>query len=152
MGPPLYGWLGDRLGPRQALRIALAVQAVAMGALSFSSHSASLSAAALVAGTFPPGIVPLALARIHDLIPHDAFAQNQAWSRATVSFATFQALAGYGYSAVFSASGGQHRTMFVIGTAALIIAVLAEAGVVERTIGRLIPGTPRSRTPKYSAR
>lgn len=152
MGPPLYGWLGDRLGPRQALRIVLTVQAIAMGALSFSGHAAWLGAAALVAGTFPPGIVPLALARIHDLIPHDAFAQNQAWSRATVSFATFQALAGYGYSAVFSASGGQHRTMFVIGTAALIIAVLAEAGVVERTIGRLIPGAPRSRTPICSAR
>lgn len=140
MGPPLYGWLGDRLGPRQALRIVLAVQAVAMGVLSVSHHPAGLGAAALVAGTFPPGIVPLALARIHDLIPHDAFAQNRAWSRATVSFATFQALAGYGYSAVFSASGGQHRTMFAIGTAALVMAVLAEAGAVERTIARMLQG------------
>lgn len=143
MGPPLYGWLGDRLGPRQALRIVLAVQAVAMGVLSVSHHPGWLGAAALVAGTFPPGIVPLALARIHDLIAHDAFAQNQAWSRATVSFATFQALAGYGYSAVFSASGGQHRTMFAIGTAALVIAVLAEAGVVERTIARMLQGSPQ---------
>lgn len=138
MGPPLYGWLGDQLGPRRALRVALAAQSVAMGALSFAHDHAWLGAAALVVGTFPPGIVPLALARIHDLIPRDALAQNQAWSRATVSFATFQALAGYGYSAVFSASGGEHRTMFVIGTAALIIALLAEVGAVERAIARLL--------------
>lgn len=151
MGPPLYGWLGDRLGPRQALRVALAVQSVAMGALSFGHDHAWLGAAALVAGTFPPGIVPLALARIHDLIPHDAFAQNLAWSRATVSFATFQALAGYGYSAVFTASGGQHRTMFVIGTAALIAALLAETGAVERTIGRMLRPVAASRQPCAAA-
>lgn len=138
LGPILYGWLSDRMGARKALRVVLVVQALAMALLTLSQGLAWLGAAALVGGTFPPGIVPLALARIHDLIPHDVLAQNRAWSRATVSFATFQALAGYGYSAVFSASGGQHRTMFAIGTAALIIAVLAESGVVERQIARLL--------------
>lgn len=147
MGPPLYGWLGDRLGPRKALRIVLVVQSIAMGALSVGQSHAWLGAAALMAGTFPPGIVPLALARVHDLIAHDARAQNLAWSRATVSFAAFQALAGYGYSAVFSASGGQHRTMFVIGTAALIAALLAEAGAVERTIARLLQPAGAKRQP-----
>lgn len=138
MGPVVYGWLGDRLGARNALRVVLVAEALAMAVLTLGHDHAWLGAAALMVGTFPPGIVPLALARIHDLIPHDAIAQNRAWSRATVSFATFQALAGYGYSAVFSASGGQHRTMFALGTAALIIAVLAESGVVERQIARLL--------------
>jgi len=138
MGPPLYGWLGDSLGPRPALRAVLAVQAVAMGVLSLANGHAALALATVIIGTFPPGIVPLALARIHRLIPHDALAQNLAWSRATVSFATFQALAGYAYSAVFSASGGHHRTMFLIATLALVGAVLAELGVVETAIGRVI--------------
>ena len=138
MGPPLYGWLGDSLGPRPALRAVLAVQAVAMSVLSLASGHAALAVATVVIGTFPPGIVPLALARVHSLIPHDALAQNRAWSRATVSFATFQALAGYAYSAVFSASGGHHRTMFVIATVALVGAVLGELGVVETAIGRVM--------------
>ena len=106
--------------------------------MGLANGHAALALATVIIGTFPPGIVPLALARIHRLIPHDALAQNLAWSRATVSFATFQALAGYAYSAVFSASGGHHRTMFLIATLALVGAVLAELGVVETAIGRVI--------------
>ena len=126
MGPPLYGWLGDRLGGRVAVRAALAVQALAMGTLGVASGDLALAAATVLIGTFPPGIVPLALARVQELIPHDALAQNRAWSRATVSFATFQALAGYGYSAVFSVTGGQHRVLFAIGAAALLVALMAD--------------------------
>lgn len=136
MGPPLYGWLGDRLGPRSALRLVLAMQAVAMAALTLAHGGALLAAAAFMVGTFPPGIVPLALARIHDLIPHDPLAQNRAWSRATVSFATFQAVAGYAYSAVFSATGGQHRVLFAVGAVALVVALLAELRPIERALGR----------------
>ena len=136
MGPPLYGWLGDRLGPRSALRLVLAMQAVAMAALTLAHGGALLAAAAFMVGTFPPGIVPLALARIHDLIPHDPVAQNRAWSRATVSFATFQAVAGYAYSAVFSATGGQHRMLFAVGAVALVVALLAELRPIERALGR----------------
>jgi len=143
MGPPLYGWLGDALGPRPALRAVLTVQAVAMAVLSLANGHAALAVATVVIGTFPPGIVPLALARVHSLIPHDALAQNRAWSRATVSFATFQALAGYAYSAVFSASGGHHRTMFAIATVALIGAVLGELGIVEAAIGRVMSSRPQ---------
>ncbi|MDX3986035.1 MAG: YbfB/YjiJ family MFS transporter [Achromobacter sp.] len=136
MGPPLYGWLGDRLGPRSALRLVLAMQAVAMAALTLAHGGGLLAAAAFMVGTFPPGIVPLALARIHDLIPHDPVAQNRAWSRATVSFATFQAVAGYAYSAVFSATGGQHRMLFAVGAVALVVALLAELRPIERALGR----------------
>jgi predicted MFS family arabinose efflux permease len=125
-GPPLYGWLGDWLGARRALRGVLGIQALAMAALAFTEGNGLLAVATLVVGTFPPGIVPLALARVHDLLPHDAAAQNRAWSRATVSFATFQALAGYGYSAAFAATGGQHRVLFGIGAAALAVALLTE--------------------------
>lgn len=138
MGPPLYGWLADRLGARPALRLVLLVQAVAVATLYAAGSHAWLALATLFVGMFPPGIVPLALARIHELIPHDARAQNQAWSRATISFAAFQALAGYGYSAIFSATGGNHRLLFVIAATALGVAVLSELNGLQPFIARLL--------------
>lgn len=126
MGPPLYGWLADRLGARNGLRIVLLAQSVAVATLWLAGSQTWLALATLFVGTFPPGIVPLALARIHELIPHDEHAQNRAWSRATISFATSQAVAGYAYSAIFALTGGHHRVLFGIGVAALAIALLAE--------------------------
>lgn len=72
--------------------------------------------------------VPLALARVHELIPNH-HQQQIAWSRATVSFATFQAIAGFAYSALFNASGGQHGLLFVIAAGAIMVALLLELGV-----------------------
>jgi len=127
-GPPLYGWLADRLGARRALRLTLAVQAVAVGVLWLSGSMLWLAAAAMVIGTFPPGIVPLALARVHERL-HDHVAQSRAWSRATISFAACQALAGYAYSAVFAANGGHHRTLFGIALGALVIAIASDLAI-----------------------
>ncbi|MDW3685330.1 YbfB/YjiJ family MFS transporter [Cupriavidus sp. CV2] len=126
MGPPLYGWLADRLGARAGLRIVLLVQSVAVATLWLAGNQTWLALATLFVGTFPPGIVPLVLARIHELIPHDEHAQNQAWSRATISFATSQAVAGYAYSAIFALTGGHHRVLFGIAVAGLALALLAE--------------------------
>jgi hypothetical protein len=52
-----------------------------------------------------------------------------AWSRATVSFATFQALAGFAYSALFNAMGGQHVLLFVIAGGAIVIALILEHAI-----------------------
>lgn len=132
MGPPLYGWLADRLGARTGLRIVLLVQAAAVATLWLAHDQAALAVATLLIGTFPPGIVPLVLARIHALIPHDEHAQNQAWSRATISFATSQALAGYAYSAIFALTGGHHRVLFGIAVAALVLALAVELATLVR--------------------
>jgi len=51
------------------------------------------------------------------------------WSRATVSFATFQAISGFAYSALFNASGGHHGLMFVIAAGAIVLALLLELAV-----------------------
>ncbi|CAN7755780.1 YbfB/YjiJ family MFS transporter [Cupriavidus necator] len=134
-GPPLYGWLADRLGARPALRLTLAAQALAVGVFWLSGDMLWLAAATMVIGTFPPGIVPLALARVHERI-HDHHAQSQAWSRATISFAACQALAGYAYSAVFSANGGNHRTLFGIALAALVFAIVSDFAIPEMWLAR----------------
>jgi predicted MFS family arabinose efflux permease len=127
-GPVSYGFLADKLGAKPSIRLVLAVQAIAVGLLSITSTLAALALLAVIIGSFPPGIVPLALARVRELIPghHE---QQIAWSRATVSFATFQAISGFAYSALFNASGGRHELMFVIATGAIVVALLLELGV-----------------------
>ena len=125
IGPVSYGFLADQLGAKQSIRLVLVVQAIAVGLLSISSSFAVLALLAVILGSFPPGIVPLALARVHELVPQH-HQQQLAWSRATVSFATFQAIAGYAYSALFNASGGDHALLFVIAAGAIVVALLLE--------------------------
>jgi len=128
VGPVSYGFLADHLGARSGIRLVLVVQAVALGLLAVSHSFLALALLAVILGSFPPGIVPLALARVHELVP-EHHRQQIAWSRATVSFATFQALAGFGYSALFNASGGQHTLLFVIAAGAIVVALLLEYAV-----------------------
>lgn len=128
VGPVSYGFLADHFGARLSIRLVLVVQAIALGLLAVShtfAALAALAALAVILGSFPPGIVPLALARVHELVPQHA-RQQIAWSRATVSFASFQALAGFAYSALFNANGGHHATLFVVACGAIVVALLLE--------------------------
>ncbi|AXP04049.1 YbfB/YjiJ family MFS transporter [Pseudomonas fluorescens] len=122
IGPVSYGFLADHLGARRSIRLVLLVQAIALGLLAISQTFMALALLAVVIGSFPPGIVPLALARVHELIPNH-HRQQLAWSRATVSFATFQAVAGFAYSALFNASGGHHALLFLISAGAILVAL-----------------------------
>ncbi|WP_394558888.1 YbfB/YjiJ family MFS transporter [Aquipseudomonas alcaligenes] len=125
VGPVAYGSLADRLGAPAAIRLVLAIQLGALALLLGSSELHLLGAAALLIGSFPPGIVPLALARVHELVPEHA-GQHATWTRATVSFATFQALAGYAYSALFAGSDGHYGLLFGVAMGALVLALLLD--------------------------
>jgi predicted MFS family arabinose efflux permease len=127
-GPPLYGFLADRMGPRPAVRLALVVQAAALAGTYATGNLAMLAVLTLVIGSFPPGIVPLVLARVHESVPHDAARQNRIWSRATTVFAAFQAVAGYAYSALLNTTHGNHRLLFITAAGALVLALLADLG------------------------
>lgn len=129
IGPVTYGFLADKLGARLSIRLVLVVQAIAVGLLSVSSSFTALAVLAVLLGSFPPGIVPLALARVHELVPSH-HQQQIAWSRATVSFATFQAIAGFAYSALFNSSGGQHALLFMIAAGAIVVALVLELGMI----------------------
>ncbi|WP_256679696.1 YbfB/YjiJ family MFS transporter [Pseudomonas sp. PB120] len=141
IGPVSYGFLADQLGAKLSIRLVLVVQAIAVGLLSISSSFAALALLAVILGSFPPGIVPLALARVHELIPNH-HQQQIAWSRATVSFATFQAIAGFAYSALFNVSGGHHALLFIIAAGAIVVALLLEQAM------RLIPNTSACSLPQ----
>ncbi|MGY2278360.1 YbfB/YjiJ family MFS transporter [Pseudomonas monsensis] len=125
VGPVSYGFLADRFGARASIRAVLVVQAIALGLLAVTQSFLGLALLAVIIGSFPPGIVPLALARVHELVP-EHHRQQVAWSRATVSFATFQALAGFAYSALFNATGGHHALLFLIAGGAIVVAILLE--------------------------
>ena len=125
-GPVVYGMLTDRIGPTRTGRLALCLQAGVIGLMMFSTNHILLMVATVVIGSFPPGIVPIVLGRVHQILPGDAHAQSAVWSRATTVFALFQALAGYGYSYLFAQSGGNHRLLMGIGACALLIAALAD--------------------------
>lgn len=125
VGPVSYGFLADRFGARASIRAVLVVQAIALGLLAVAQSFLGLALLAVIIGSFPPGIVPLALARVHELVP-EHHRQQVAWSRATVSFATFQALAGFAYSALFNATGGHHALLFLIAGGAIVVAILLE--------------------------
>lgn len=126
VGPMLYGMLGDRIGVGNAMRATLALQVLASVTMVASTSYALLVAATLVIGSFPTGIVPLTLGRIRQALHQDAGAQAAAWSRATTVFALFQALAGYAYSWLFAATGGEHRVLVAVGALALVLALLSD--------------------------
>lgn len=130
VGPMLAGAMADRIGFGPALRIALVLQAAAVLAPIVSPASLTLGASSLIVGASVPGVVPLVLGRVHELIPGDAAGQQAAWSRATIAFALGQAVGAYGLSYLFARTGG-YDPLFACATTALVLALL-----VDLTAGR----------------
>jgi predicted MFS family arabinose efflux permease len=123
VGPLLSGHLADRTGFGPALRLAYLIQALAIGLVLTNLGSAALMISSFIVGAFTPGIVPLVLGRVQELLAHHPAAQKTAWSRATTSFALLQAVSAYIMSFLFDQSGGNFRILFACGTAALVLAL-----------------------------
>ncbi|MCP3728090.1 MFS transporter [Paraburkholderia sp. CNPSo 3272] len=139
IGPPAYGFLADRLDGQRAAAGVLTLQLFAVLGLATFHNLVALGAVTLVVGSFPTGIVPLTLTRIHEIIPQHGPSQNSAWSLATTAFAACQAIAAYAFSAIFSISGGNHRLLFLLSSAPLVIAILIAAG--PRILGKGVYST-----------
>ena len=91
IGPVLSGQVADRIGFGPALRLAFVVQAVSVLLPALNTSPVCLIVSSVIIGAFTPGVVPLALGRIHELLPHDTAALQGAWSMATTGFALLQA-------------------------------------------------------------
>jgi predicted MFS family arabinose efflux permease len=126
LGPLANGRLADRIGFAAALRLALFIQAVCVALLAFSATPVSLSISSFVIGAMVPGVVPLVLGRVHDLIPYNADQQKRAWGLCTTAFALGQAAAAYGFSYVFARAGGAYQALFALGAAALTAAFVID--------------------------
>jgi predicted MFS family arabinose efflux permease len=133
-GPLICGNVGDRIGFGMAYRFALLLQAGAAALLALSANPYVIGVATVALGIFTPGIVPLALGRVHELLPHDHAEQRAAWGRATSAFALCQALAGYGYSFLFSHTHNNYALIFACGASALAIAFIADVFVNRERI------------------
>ncbi|SAK46484.1 MFS transporter [Caballeronia hypogeia] len=125
-GPLLTGHLADRAGFGAALRVAFLLQLIAVALPAVSSNVAWLSVSSVLVGAFTPGIVPLVLGRVNELLAHHPAAQKGAWRTATTGFAVLQALAAYGLSFLFSESGGNYEMLFAIGAGALAVALAVD--------------------------
>ncbi len=135
VGPLLTGHLADRIGFGRALRVSFLVEAIAVFFPAISAAPAALIVSSTAVGAFTPGIVPLVLGRIHELLPHSAERQRAAWGHATTSFAVFQAAAAYGFSWLFARSGGDYLLLFGLGGAAMTLALAIEI-VIGLTMAR----------------
>jgi predicted MFS family arabinose efflux permease len=96
-----------------------------------------LALSAAVAGAAAPGIVPVVLGRVRDLLPGDEAAQRIVWSWTTIAFALFQAGGAYLDSFLF-ARGGAYATLFALGAAALAFALTIDLAVgLRQKLGRI---------------
>lgn len=120
-GPVVNGHLADRIGFGRLLRISFLVQLVAVLLPALSTQPVAIAVSSFVVGAFTPGMVTLVLGRIHELLAHHPAAQRAAWSKATVSFALFQAAAAYGFSFLFSRDN-DYQALFLIAASALVAA------------------------------
>ena len=89
VGPLLTGHLADRAGFGPALRVAFLIEAIAILLPALSAAPAVMIVSSIIVGGFTPGIVPLVLGRIHELLPHSNACQRAAWAQATTTFALF---------------------------------------------------------------
>jgi MFS family permease len=135
VGPLLTGHLADRAGFAPALRVAFLVEAIAILLPALSSAPAAMIVSSVVVGGFTPGIVPLVLGRIHELLPHDSAGQRTAWAQATTTFALFQAAGAYGLSYLFERTGGDYAILFMIGAGAVTTSLAIDL-VTALTVGR----------------
>lgn len=135
VGPLLTGHLADRAGFAPALRVSFLIEAIAILLPALSTAPAAMIVSAIIVGGFTPGIVPLVLGRIHELVPHSSSGQRAAWAQATTTFALFQAAGAYGLSYLFAQTGGDYAILFVIGAGA-VAASLAIDLVTALTIER----------------
>ncbi|MDN4983740.1 MFS transporter [Bradyrhizobium arachidis] len=129
VGPLVTGHLGDRSGFGPALRAAFLIEAAAVLLPTVSTAPVSLIVSSVVVGGLTPGIVPLVLGRIHELVPHPTEQQRATWSHATTSFALFQAAAAYGFSWIYANTGGDYLVLFGLGGAAVVLALAIDLGL-----------------------
>jgi predicted MFS family arabinose efflux permease len=136
-GPLLTGRLADRIGFRNAVRVALVVQAVAVALPLVTTGAVGLALSSVIIGAFTPGIVPLAFGRLHELMP-DAASTRRNWSHATISFAVLQAGGAYVCSELYGGAGG-YLSLFVLGTGALLLALALDLAVGGRIVRPVEP-------------
>ncbi|HZU89651.1 MAG TPA: YbfB/YjiJ family MFS transporter [Stellaceae bacterium] len=132
VGPLLAGHLGDRIGFRAALRLAFIVETLAVALPLASVATPALAVSSFVVGAFVPGIVAVVIGRMRELVPRDPPGQRAAWSLCTTAFALGQALAAYGFAALYAKSANGYPLLFALAAASLLTALAVDLGAGRR--------------------
>lgn len=120
------GELARRLGWRRGLATALLVKAIAVALPLVSESVVGLALSSVVVGALVPGMVVLASGRFAELVGPGQ--HRRVWGYGTAAFAASQAMAGYGYAALFSIAES-YRPHFAIAAVGLLLgAILATSG------------------------
>ncbi len=125
------GRIADRIGFTAAVRAAVVIEAVLVGALALTADRWVLALSSLIIGAFVPGITTLVLGRVREAVGSDVASGQAAWSIATAAFALGQAAAAYGYSYLFAKSG-LYTPLFALGAVALLLAFALDVGFIPR--------------------
>jgi predicted MFS family arabinose efflux permease len=128
-GPVVAGYIADRIGFSPALRLAFVSQAACVGWLAVSDGVIPLVVSSVVIGAYVPGIVPLVLGRVNELIPDRPREQRAAWARATTAFAIGQASAAFALAYLFERTAS-YTLLFVMGFTALLLALAVDLPMV----------------------
>jgi predicted MFS family arabinose efflux permease len=128
VGPVLLGSVADRIGFHPTLRATFVLDAGALVLLALTSQPAALVLSVVILGASVPGVVPLAVGRVHELVNVEA-QRRRAWTICTVAFAIGQAVAAYGFSYLFEKTGGAHVWLFAIGAGAFALALVIDLAV-----------------------
>jgi predicted MFS family arabinose efflux permease len=123
-GPLSYGAIAGRIGFIKTGRLTLALQVLAAVTLAVTSSTTLVLLSAFLLGTYPPGAVPIMLGRVNEVVIGPPSLQQAAWGRATMAFAVVQAATGYVDSFLLTASGGNHRLLFIVAAVAFLSALL----------------------------
>ena len=78
-------------------------------------------ASSAIVGACVPGVVPLALGRVHELVD-DGAARKAAWSRCTAAFALGKRPRP-AFAYLFARTDGAYLTLFAAGAAAVLLAL-----------------------------
>ena len=124
VGPLIAGRAVDKWGAGPTLVAALTAQLIFIALSAIIASPVTLIASSLAIGAATIGIVPIALARIREILRHQPSAHFAAWRTATASFALLQAAGAYGMSFLFNWSEGSYRLLFGAGAVAIALALV----------------------------
>jgi predicted MFS family arabinose efflux permease len=102
---------------------------VAVAALPGGGGALGLALSSLVIGAALPGVVPLVLGRVTELVPPQQ--SRAAWSFATTAFAVGQAAGAYGLSYLYARTG-DYALLFALGAGAVLAAFLIDLMFARR--------------------
>ena len=105
---------------------------------------AELMLSSVIVGAFTPGIVPLVVGRVHELV-QDHAAQRRVWEHATTTFAVAQAMPAYGFSYLFGRVGS-YAFLFSLGVLALATTLVLDGAVAGASRPARRGGVTRARS------